>query len=95
MPSVNIVDPQAFDTVKEGCRAPAFLGPDRPLPIVWQDSLGAQALQARKRVVLTHAVSDVSFVMMPFSVTMFWCLDFFVRLDPARDRGPVFLLIQR
>ncbi len=32
VPEGNIVDPQAFDTVKEGLRAPAVLGPDRPIP---------------------------------------------------------------
>jgi hypothetical protein len=32
VPDGNIVDPQAFDTVKEGDRPPAVFGPDRPFP---------------------------------------------------------------
>ena len=32
MPEGNIVDPQAFDTVKESHPVPPVLGPDRPIP---------------------------------------------------------------
>ena len=36
VPEGNIVDPQAFDTVKKGGRAPTIFGPDRPIPDINQ-----------------------------------------------------------